>query len=105
VFRLGFANSRRAARQMVRHGHIAVNGEKASIPSIEVKIGHFVSVRETPRARQMATKALELMSMAPVPEWLLLEKDAFKAEVKRIPSREEIAPIANEQAVVELYSR
>jgi small subunit ribosomal protein S4 len=105
VFRLGFANSRRAARQMVRHGHITVNGAKASIPSYECKVGHVIGVKETPRARQMATKALELMSMAPVPEWIVLEKEAFKAEIKRIPSREEIAPIANEQAVVELYSR
>lgn len=105
VFRLGFCNSRRAARQMVTHGHIRVNGRKVSIASYNVKIGDLVTVRESAVSRQMAVKGLDATQISPVPDWLLLDKDAFKGEVKRIPSRDEIAPIVNEQLIVELYSR
>ncbi len=105
VFRLGFANSRRSARQFIGHGHIRVNGKKVSIASYSTRPSDVVEVVDKPQARKLAEKNLEIMQIAPVPDWLLLDKGAFKGEIKRIPSREEIAPIANEQLVVELYSR
>jgi small subunit ribosomal protein S4 len=105
VFRLGMANSRRAARQMVNHGHIAVNGRKVSIASFNTKVGDVVEVRGNAVSRQLATRGLAAMQIITVPEWLLIDKDNFKGEVKRVPTREEIAPIVNEQLIIELYSR
>src|SRR5476649_1780051 len=97
VFRLGMANSRRASRQMVNHGHVAVNGRKVTIASYNTKVGDVVEVRGNAVSRQLATRGLAAMQIATVPEWLLMDKDNFKGEVKRIPTREEIAPIVNEQ--------
>ena len=105
VYRLGLANSRRAARQMVNHGHIAVNGRKVTIASYITKIGETIEVRGNAVSRQLATRGLAAMQIITVPEWLLIDKDNFKGEVKRIPTREEIAPIVNEQLIIELYSR
>jgi small subunit ribosomal protein S4 len=105
VYRLGLANSRRSARQMVNHGHIAVNGRKVSIASYITKVGEVIEVRGNAVSRQLATRGLAAMSIATVPEWLLMDKDNFKGEVKRVPTREEIAPIVNEQLIIELYSR
>src|SRR4051812_1276939 len=82
VFSLGFANSRRGARQMVNHGHVRVNGVKVSIASYNVKVGDLVQVKETAVSRQLATRGLEATQIAQVPEWLTLEKEAFKGEVK-----------------------
>lgn len=105
VFRLGFATTRRLARQMVTHGHIRLNGRKAATASTIVKAGDVIEVKDNPKARRLATVSLEASSLTPVPAWLALDKDAFKGTVARIPSREEIAPIVNERLVVELYSR
>jgi small subunit ribosomal protein S4 len=105
VYHLGFANSRSASRQMVAHGHIKVNGRKVSIPSFALKVNDVIEVKETNVSRQLATRNLELATSRMVPDWLSLTKDAFKGELMRIPSREEIQPIANDQAVVEFYSR
>jgi len=105
VFHLGFANTRAAARQMVGHGHVAVNGRKASIPSYALKVNDVISVKNNNVSRQLATKNLEVAASRAVPDWLSLNKEDFKGTVMRIPTREEIRPIANEQAVVEFYSR
>lgn len=105
VYRLGFANTRRGARQLVGHGHVAVNGHKVDISSFNVKAGDTVTVREKPKSRQLATRNLELTQITPVPDWLTINRDAMSGMVARIPSREEIAPIVNEQLIVELYSR
>jgi small subunit ribosomal protein S4 len=105
VFHLGFGNTRAGARQMVNHGHIKVNGRKVTIPSFALKVNDMVEVRDNPRSRQLATRALEISTSRSVPVWLLLTKDAFKGQVMRVPTRDEIQPIANEQAVVEFYSR
>jgi small subunit ribosomal protein S4 len=105
VYHLGFANTRAAARQMVGHGHIKVNGRKVSIPSFGLRVNDIIEVRDNSRARQMATKNLESATSRAVPDWLSLTRDAFKGVVMRIPTRDEIHPIANEQAVVEFYSR
>ncbi|MCX8157353.1 MAG: 30S ribosomal protein S4 [Verrucomicrobiae bacterium] len=105
VYHLGFAPTRPAARQMVTHGHIRVNGRKVNIPSYTLKVNDEIEVRNHNVSRQMATRNLESSTSRAVPDWLLLDKDNFKGRVVRIPSRDEIQPIANEQAVVEFYSR
>ena len=105
VFHLGFGTTRAAARQMVNHGHITVNGRKATIPSFALKVNDVIVVKDNTVSRQMATKALELSTSRSVPDWLSLGKDEFKGVIMRIPTRDEINPIANEQTVVEFYSR
>jgi len=105
VYGLGFAATRAAARQMVGHGHIKVNGRKVSISSYAVKVNDMIEVKDSSVSRQLATKNLELSTSRAVPEWLTLNKDAFRGTLVRVPSRDEIQPIANEQAVVEFYSR
>jgi len=105
VYHLGFANTRPAARQMVTHGHIRVNGRKVNIPSYALKVNDAVDVKDSNVARQMTSKNLEMATSRAVPDWLSLNKETFKGNVVRIPTRDEIHPIANEQAVVEFYSR
>jgi len=105
VYHLGFAITRAAARQMVSHGHVKVNGRKVNVPSFCLKVNDAIEVRESNVSRQLATKNLELSTSKVVPDWLSLSKEAFKGVVMRIPTRDEIQPIANEQAVVEFYSR
>ncbi|HTD87044.1 MAG TPA: 30S ribosomal protein S4 [Candidatus Binatia bacterium] len=105
VYHLGLANTRAAARQMVNHGHIKVNGRKVTIPSFALKVGDIVEVRDANISRQLASKSLEMSTNRVVPDWMSLNKDGLRGTVMRIPTRTEIAPIANEQAVVEFYSR
>ncbi len=105
VYRLGFAASRRAARQFVLHGHIAVNGSKATIPSMQVKVGSVVEVRDRPKARDLAVKSIEAATAQQTPAWLSIDPKAFRGEVLAVPTREQIAPVVDEQAIVELYSR
>jgi len=105
VFHLGFGNTRAAARQMVNHGHIQVNGRKAAIASFALKVNDVITVKNHNVSRQLATKNLEVSASRAVPDWLSLDKEGFKGTVMRIPTRDEIQPIANEQAVVEFYSR
>jgi small subunit ribosomal protein S4 len=105
VDHLGFAITRAAARQMVSHGHVKVNGRKVNVPSYGLKVNDVIEVRESNVSRQLATKNLELSTSKVVPDWMSLNKEAFKGVVMRIPTRDEIQPIANEQAVVEFYSR
>jgi small subunit ribosomal protein S4 len=105
VYHLGLANTRAAARQMVCHGHITVNGRKVGIPSFALKVNQVIEVKNHNVSRQLATKNLEAAVSRAVPDWLSFNKEEFKGTVQRIPTREEIQPIANEQAVVEFYSR
>ncbi len=105
VFRLGLANTRSAARQLVSHRHVQVNGKNVNIASYTVKPGDEVSVKERPKSRQLALRNLELTQIAPVPDWLVADREALKGKVARVPSRDEIQPMVNEQLIVELYSR
>ena len=105
VFHLGLANTRAAARQMVSHGHVRVNGRKVNVPSFALKVNDIITVKNTNVSRQLATKNLEISTSRAVPDWMSLNKEEFKGVVMRIPTRDEINPIANEQAVVEFYSR
>lgn len=105
VFRLGFANTRRGARQMVGHGHVAVNGRKVDISSYQVKAGDTITVRERPKSKQLGNRGVELTQIVPVPDWMTVNRESLSGHIVRLPSREEIAPIVNEQLIVELYSR
>jgi small subunit ribosomal protein S4 len=105
AFHLGFGNTRAAARQLVGHGHVTVNGRKVSIPSYALKVNDVISIKNNNVSRQLATKSMESSTSRAVPDWLSLNKEEFKGTVMRIPTRDEIQPIANEQAVVEFYSR
>ena len=105
VFHLGFGSTRSAARQFVGHGHVKVNGRKVDISSYALKVNDVIEVKESNVSRQLATKSMETSTSRVVPDWLSLDKNAFKGTVMRVPTRDEIQPIANEQAVVEFYSR
>src|SRR5258706_4071685 len=105
AYHLGFGHSRAAARQLVSHGHVKVNGRKVNIPSCGLKVNDIIEIKNSNAARQLATKNLEIAGSRAVPDWLSLNKEALKGVVMRIPTRDEIQPIANEQAVVEFYSR
>lgn len=105
VYRLGLANSRNAARQYVSHGHVTVNGRKLNIPSAQVKPGDVIAMKQSARAQQMGLRSLDLTQAIVVPDWLSQDRDKLGGKVNRLPSREEIDPIVNEQLVVELYSR
>ncbi len=105
VYRLGFATSRALARQFVRHNHVQVNGHKANIPSMVLKPGDTIAVRERPKSRALATTAFESATQRQMPTWLKVDGKALAGEVLSIPTRDEIAPSVNEQLVVELYSR
>ncbi|GIX50004.1 MAG: 30S ribosomal protein S4 [Limisphaera sp.] len=105
VYRLGFAPTRPAARQMVAHGHIRVNGRKVTIPSFAVKVGDVIEPKDSDVSRQLVHRGLESSTSRPVPDWVSVNRDALRGVVMRVPTRDEIQPIANEQAVVEFYSR
>ncbi len=105
IYQLGFASTRAQARQLVAHGHVVVNSRKVAIPSFALKVSDVVEVRDKSVSRQLASKSMEASTSRAIPEWVSLNKEAFKGTVLRVPSREEIQPIANEQAIVEFYSR
>ena len=105
VYHLGFANTRAAARQMVGHGHIRVNGRKVNVSSFGLKVNDVIEIKNTNVSRQLATRNLESATSRSVPDWLSLNREEFKGTVMRVPTRDEINPVANEQAVVEFYSR
>jgi len=105
VFRLGFATSRSEARQFVRHGHFFLNGRKANTPSIRVRPGWIVTVRETSRKVERIKGALDALEGRSLPQWLELDKDSFSGTVKQLPVREDITLPIEEQLIVELYSR
>jgi small subunit ribosomal protein S4 len=105
VFRMGFATSRAEARQLLRHGHFLVNGRVASIPSITVREGVVVSVREKSRKVTRIAGALDALEGRSVPGWLEIDKDNFTGKVKALPAREDVTMPIQEQLIVELYSR
>lgn len=105
VYRLGFATSRRAARQFVIHGHVTVNGRRASVPSITLKAGSVVQVKDNAKSRTLAKTSMDAAEHREVPSWMAMDEKNFSGVLVRIPSREEIAPIVDEQLIVELYSK
>lgn len=105
VYRLGFAPSRRAARQFVRHNHVLVNGGRADIPSMLLCTGDAVSVKGNAKSKEYAKLWVEKSTNRELVSWLSLDKDSLQGSVLRVPTREEIAPTVNEQLIVELYSK
>ncbi|HEX4897560.1 MAG TPA: 30S ribosomal protein S4 [Candidatus Limnocylindrales bacterium] len=105
VFRLGFATSRAQARQLVAHGHFAVNGTPTDIPSFEVKPGDRIEVRESRREREPFKIAKETLRSHQAPEWLSLEPARLAGSVLSLPRRDQMPLDLNEQLVVEFYSR
>ncbi len=105
VYRLGFGASRRQARQLVRHGHLNVNGHRVNIPSFEVRQGDEITVRENSKKLPIVASALEFTSHNPAPTWLEVDRDAMRGRVLSLPKREEINLPVNEQLIVELYSK
>jgi small subunit ribosomal protein S4 len=105
IYRLGFGSSRRQARQLVRHGHIAVNGRKVNIPSYQVNAGDEITIRENSRKLPVIAQAIEFTSHQTVPNWLEADREGLKARVLAIPKREDISLPVNEQLIVELYSK
>jgi small subunit ribosomal protein S4 len=105
VYRLGFAQSRRQARQLVRHGHVAVNGKKVNIPSYQVSAGQEISIREGSKELTVLELAKEYASHGTMPNWLEVDRDNYKAKVLSLPKREDIQLPVNEQLIVELYSK
>ncbi len=105
VYRLGFANSRPQARQLVNHSHFLVNGRKVNIPSYQVKAGDVIEVREKSRSVQVINDALEAVVRRSAPQWLELDADNMKGTVKALPTREDITMPVQENLIVELYSK
>ena len=105
IFRMGFATTRPFARQLVTHGHLRVNGRKVNIPSYQIKPGDVVEVRDTAVSRQLVSQSLESSQIRPVPEWISFSKDALRGQILRMPTRDDIQPMVNEQLIVEFYSR
>ncbi|MFC1497004.1 30S ribosomal protein S4 [Verrucomicrobiota bacterium] len=105
VYRLGFTTSRKAARQFVSHNHVLLDGRSANIPSIIVRPGSVIQVKNRTESRELAKKGLEASEGRELPSWISLDSENFSGKLLRIPTREEIAPIVDEQLVVELYSK
>ena len=105
VYLLGFAKSRAAARQLVNHGHIRINGHKVDIASYNVQPSDVLEVKNTTSSRQLITRNLEENRIRNVPGWLSLQAEQLKAVVNRLPTRDEMEPGVNEQLIVEFYSR
>jgi small subunit ribosomal protein S4 len=105
VYRLGFADSRNQARQIVRHGHFALNGRKTDVPSCEIKVGDVVSVRERSRKLEYFQALTKELGRKNVPAWLSQDPAAFSGRVVSLPTRAEVEPGIQEQLIVEFYSR
>jgi len=105
VYRLGFANSRNEARQLVKHCHFLVNQTKVDIPSYLVKPGDIIELREKSKKVVRILESLEGVARRGVPQWLELDKEQLKGNVKALPTREEITIPIQEKLIVELYSK
>ena len=105
AFRLGFAISRRQARQVVRHGHVTVNGKKVNIPSFQVNVGDEIAIRESARKLLIVEQGAQYAAQNPVPVWLEANFENFTGRVLSLPKRKDVNLPINEQLIVELYSK
>ena len=105
VYSLGFASSRSQARQLVRHGHVQVEGRKVTVPSFQVRDGQVIAIREASRKNDFIRTAIESARGRGIPEWLVLDDENYSGKVQSLPSREDIKLPIQEQLIVELYSR
>lgn len=105
IYRLGWATSRPEARQLVRHGHFEVNGQKVNIPSYLVKVGDTITIKDKSRSSEKIKEILETTESRNVPQWLSLDKNTLSASVSKMPVREDIDLPIEEHLIVELYSK
>jgi len=105
VYRMGFASSRRQARQLVRHNHFFVNNKKVNIPSYQVKPGDVIEVREGSRKVKNILDAMETVIRRGIPSWINLEKEKFRGTLTAVPNREDLTMPIQEQLIIELYSK
>jgi small subunit ribosomal protein S4 len=105
AYRLGFAISRRQARQVVRHGHVSVNGRKVNIPSYQVQVGDEIAIRESAKKLLIVEQGAQYAAQNPVPTWLEANFDTFTGRVLSLPRRKDVNLPINEQLIVELYSK
>jgi len=105
VYRMGFASSRKQARQLVRHNHFLVNNKKVNVPSYQVKVGDVVQVKEGSRKAPPILEAMETVIRRGIPNWIEVEKESFKGTLKVIPNREDLTMPIQEQLIIELYSK
>jgi len=105
VYKMGFASSRRQARQLVRHNHFLVNNKKVNIPSYQVKPGDIIEVREGSRKVKNILDAMDTVIRRGIPSWISLEKEKFRGILTAVPNREDLTMPIQEQLIVELYSK
>ncbi len=105
AFRLGFAISRRQARQVVRHGHVTVNGRKVNIPSYQVNAGDEIAIRESAKKLLIVEQGAQYAAQSPLPAWLEMNFETLTGRVLSLPKRKDVALPINEQLIVELYSK
>ncbi len=105
IFRMGFARTRREARQVVGHKHVLVNGKQVNIPSYLIKAGDVIEIREKSKSLQRYKDISEVTAGRLTPEWIEVDLEAFKGTVKNLPTREMIDVPVNEMLIVELYSK
>ena len=105
AFRLGFAISRRQARQVVRHGHVTVNGRKVNIPSYQVNVGDEIAIRESAKKFQIVEQGAQFAQQNPLPVWLEMNFETLAGRVLSLPKRADVNLPINEQLIVELYSK
>jgi small subunit ribosomal protein S4 len=105
VYRLGFTNSRTQGRHFVRHNHFLVNGKRVNIPSYQVNVGDVIEVVEKSRNVQAIADSLDAVVRRGLPQWISVEKEKFKGEIKSFPVREDLTLPMQEQLIVELYSK
>ena len=105
IYRLGWAESRSAARQLVGHGHVKVNGRKVDVASYSVKEGEEITVKDSARSKALIQRNIDACSRAEVPEWIIVNKEELKGQIARMPLTEEIPSVSDVQQVVELYSK
>ena len=105
VYRLGFANTRREARQLVNHGHYTINGKKANIPSMLVRVGDVIAVKDKSRSSEKFKAVMEHNAAKPIPKWLDVNRDTFEGKVLTLPERDDIDMPIEEHLIVELYSK
>jgi small subunit ribosomal protein S4 len=106
IYRMGFGTSRAQSRQIVRHGHINLNGRKCNIPSALVNVGDEITVRESSKNNATILSARDATAHAPAPNWIDVDREGLKGRVQSLPKREDLVQIQlNEQLIVELYSK
>ncbi len=105
IFRMGFARTRKEARQVVGHKHVLVNGKRVNIPSYLISVGDVIEIREKSKSLQRYKDIAEVTNGRLVPEWMDVDQENFKGTIKELPSREVIDVPVNEMLIVELYSK